>query len=66
MDGWFLGLDLVFVFFLGLEFCVLCFSLDYFVFVLFAFVVLGLISYYAKMMAWWNVSEMTYFVSSGM
>jgi len=41
-------------------------SLDYFVLVLFSFVVLGLVlQYYAKRLAGKNVSEMTYFVSSG-
>jgi len=42
------------------------FSLDYFVLVLFAFVVLGLVhQYYTKRLAGKNVSEMTCFVSSG-
>jgi len=43
-------------------------SLNYFVLVLFPFVVLGLSlvsSYYAKRLARKNVSEMAYFVSSG-
>ena len=41
------------------------FSLDYFVLVLFAIVVLGLVlPYYAKRLAGKNVSETTYFVSS--
>jgi len=44
--------------------CVFWFSLDYFVSVLFAFVVLGL-QYYAKRLAGKNVSEMTYFELSG-
>jgi len=39
-----LGLGLVFCICLGLAFCVFWFSLDYFVLVLFAFVVLGLVS----------------------
>jgi len=45
-------------------FCVFWFSLDYFVSVLFAFVVLGL-QYYAKRLAGKNVSEMAYFELSG-
>jgi len=57
--------------FLSLKFCVFFWlSLDYFVFVMFAFVVLGLVSYflkyYAKRLAGKNVSKMTYFVLSGM
>ena len=54
---------------LGLAFCVFFrFSSDCFVLVLFAFVVLGLVSSvlrYAKRFARKNVSEMTYFVLSG-
>jgi len=42
------------------------FSLDYFVLVSFALVVLGLVfQYYRKRLARKNVSEMTYFVLSG-
>jgi len=46
----------------------LCFTLDYFVLVLFAFVLSGLVSsvpYEAKILAGKNVPEMTYFVSNG-
>jgi len=61
-----LGLGLVFVHLF--RFGILCFcvfSLDYFVLVLFAFVVLGLVfQYYAKRLAMKNISEMTYLVSS--
>ena len=42
-------------------------SLGHFVLVLLAFVVLGLVfQYLAKRLAGKNISEMTYFVSSGM
>jgi len=41
---------------LGLEFCVFWFSLDYFVLVLFAFVVLGIFQYCAKRLAGKNFS----------
>jgi len=44
--------------------CVLWFSLDCFVFVLFTFVVLVVLQYYAKRLASKNVSKITYFVSS--
>jgi len=52
---------------LYLAFCVLFwFSLDYFVLVLFDFVMLGLVSsasvLYAKTLARKNISEITYFV----
>jgi len=53
---------------LGLAFCVFWFSLDYFVLVLFAFVVLHLVSsvgYYAKRLPRKNVSEMTCFMRNG-
>jgi len=57
------GLSLVFV--CLFIFSILCFSVF---FVLFAFVVLGLV-FLSSMSRYWlekNVSEMTYFVSSGM
>ena len=38
-----------------------CFSLDYFVLVLFAYVVLGLVSFLQEK----NISKVTYFVSNG-
>ena len=41
------------------------FSLDYFVLVLFAFVLVLVFQYYAKRLARKNVSEMTYVVSIG-
>ena len=52
---------------INLAFCVFFwFSLDYFVFVLFAFVVIGLVfQYYAKRVARKKVSEMTHFVFTG-
>jgi len=56
------GLDL------GLVFCVrfFCYSLDHFVLVLFAFVVLGLFySVQNQEIGWENISKMTYFVSIG-
>jgi len=51
----------LFRFSINLAFCVFFwFSLDYFVFVLFAFVVLGLVfQYYAKRVARKKVSEMS-------
>ena len=63
-----LGLGLVFVRLIRFSIlCVFWFSLDYFVLVLFAFVVLGLVfQYYARRLAGKNLSEMTYFVSIGM
>ena len=60
-----LGLGLVFVhLFLGLVFCMFfCFSLDYFVLALFAFVVLGLVSsVLCQEVGWEDVSKMTYVV----
>ena len=53
---------------LGLAFCVFfsVFILDYFVLVLFAFVVLGSSVLCAKRLAGKNVSKMTYFMSSEM
>jgi len=53
---------------LDLAFCVFfCFSIDHFVLVLLAFVVLGLVSSdYVMRLAEKNVSEMTYFVLSVM
>jgi len=60
------GVRLVFVFLIGFIciFVYFCVSLDHFGFVL--LVLLGLFfQYRAKRLAWKNISEMTYFVSSG-
>jgi len=63
-----LGLGFVFVHLFRCSIFVFSwFSLDYFVLVLFAFVVLGnFLQCYAKRLARKTVSKMTYFVSGGM
>ena len=60
--------DLVVLDFFGLFFLCFCVSLDHFGFVFFNFVLLGLVffQYRAKRLAAGkNISEMSYFVSSG-
>jgi len=60
-----LGLDFFGVY-IGLSFVLFHVSLGHFVLVLLAFVVLGLVSsVLSQEIGWENVSEMTYFVSSG-
>jgi len=61
------GLGLIFVCLFRFSIaCVICFILDYFVLVLLAFIVLGLVFFqcYAKRLARNNVAKITYFASS--